>query len=266
MSRTDQAAIAVAAVSVADEEAAAELASSLGLAHLAGGTDPRRCTKYLALLTVQEGILALQLTGRGAPGPVSVDFGAGAMRHRRRSGHNELLGRAVGVGRRPGLHVIDATAGLGRDSFVLADLGCHLILCERNPIIACLLASGIERALDCGDPWLAQVCGRMHLHRGPAQSLQAPADVIYLDPMFPARDKSAAVKKEMAVFQLLLEGTPDDGEELLAWALGQDVARVVVKRPPRAAALGGIEPSHSVQGKAVRYDVHVKRSLKLSLS
>ena len=99
------------------------------------------------------------------------------------------------------------------------------------------------------------------LHCGMAQQIDVAADVIYLDPMFGQRDRSAAVKKEMATFQLLLEGEPEDGADLLAWALTQDVARVVVKRSPKATALGGIKPSHVIQGKAVRYDVHVRRSL-----
>jgi 16S rRNA (guanine1516-N2)-methyltransferase len=87
--------------------------------------------------------------------------------------------------------------------------------------------------------------------------------VIYLDPMFPGRDKTAAVKKEMALFQLLLDSdsAEDDTEDLLQWALGQEVARVVVKRPPRAPALGTKPVSHSLGGKAVRFDVYVRRAL-----
>jgi 16S rRNA (guanine1516-N2)-methyltransferase len=257
--------IAVVALSPEDEQLAAELSHSLGLPLLATGTDPRRCDSCVAQLTVNRDILALQLTGKKAPGPVLVDFGAGGMRHRRSSGHNELMGRAVGIGKRAGLRVIDATAGLGRDSFVLADLGCKVTLCERNPIVASLLESGLHAAQDGSDPWLVEVASRMQLHRGSAQTLDVSADVIYLDPMFPQRDKSAAVKKEMALFQMLLEGEPEDGDDLLGWALSQSVARVVVKRPARAQALGGIEPSHAIQGKAVRYDVHVRRSLQSEL-
>ncbi|MGB1140301.1 MAG: class I SAM-dependent methyltransferase, partial [Halioglobus sp.] len=70
----------------------------------------------------------------------------------------------------------------------------------------------------------------------------------------------AAVKKDLATLQVLL-GPQDDGDELLEWALSQAVARVVVKRPPRAQALAGVEPSHCISGKAVRYDVHVLRGL-----
>lgn len=261
LSRTEPQGIAVTALSPEDESVAREISRTLGLPRLPNGTDPRRCTDFVVLLIVQGGYRALQLTGKGAPGPVAVDFGAGSMRHRRRSGHNELLGKAVGVGKRRGMTVIDATAGLGRDGFVLADLGCEVILCERNPLLACLLESAIQRARCGEDPWLSRVCGRMQLHRGAAQELDVGADVIYLDPMFPQRDKSAAVKKEMALFQLLLAAESDDSDELLAWALTRDVARVVVKRPLRAGALGGIEPSHTIEGKAVRYDVHVKRSV-----
>lgn len=248
-------------MTAADEPLAAELALALELPQAVTGTDPRRCDQQAALLTVDGNVVALQLTGKGVPGPVAVDFGAAAMRHRRRSGHNELLGRAVGVGKRPGLRVTDATAGLGRDSFVLADLGCRVTLIERNPVIARLLQSGLQRALTGDDPWLVEVCHRMHLHCAAAQDVDVAADVIYLDPMFPQRSKSAAVKKDMALFQLLLQGDPADGDSLLAWALSRDVARVVVKRPARAPALGGLAPSHSISGKAVRYDVHVRRSL-----
>ena len=137
-------------------------------------------------------------------------------------------------------------------------------MCERNALIHTLLADGLTRALESDDAWLRQVAARMQLRQGDAARLaleDGDCDVICLDPMFPQRDKSAAVKKEMALFQHLLEDAPADGAELLAWALAQPVARVVVKRPTKAPSLGGLEPSHSIKGKAVRYDVHVLRGL-----
>jgi 16S rRNA (guanine1516-N2)-methyltransferase len=81
--------------------------------------------------------------------------------------------------------------------------------------------------------------------------------------MFPARTKTAAVKKEMALFQLLLEHSANaqDADELLLWALRQDTARVVVKRPAKAPQLAGIAPSHAISGKSVRYDIYVQRKL-----
>lgn len=269
-----------------DVPVAAHLAGQLGLPLVPAGTAPGLCRDYDILLTVRGSQLALQQTARPAPGrtgrrdkagrgspaqvlpgPVSVDFGSDGMRHRRRSGHNELLGKAVGVSARRCPRVLDATAGLGRDSFVLADMGCAVTLCEREPVLAALLAGGLQAALDSADDWLSQVARRMRLVAVDAREL-APrefeaVDVIYLDPMFPARDKSAAVKKEMALFQLLLHGgcaAPNE-EELLLWALARDVARVVVKRPCRAPFLAGRQPSHSVAGRAVRFDVHVRRAL-----
>jgi 16S rRNA (guanine1516-N2)-methyltransferase len=220
---------------------------------------------YDALIFFGDAGLWVQRTGPGAPGPVGVDFGSAGMRHRRGAGHNELLGRAVGVGRKARLRVLDATAGLGRDSFVLADLGCNVLMCERDPLIAALLASGLERGLATGDSWLQGVLKRMRLWQGDAASLSAQEvntiDVIYLDPMFPRRSKNAAVKKEMALFQLLLTGGADGAEALLSWSLEQDVARVVVKRPLKAQNLADRRPSHAIAGRTVRYDVFVRRAL-----
>ncbi|PLW70012.1 class I SAM-dependent methyltransferase [Pseudohalioglobus lutimaris] len=214
---------------------------------------------------VDENRLALQLCGRKMPGAVSVDFGTAGMRHRRGAGHNELLGRAVGVGKKPGLAVIDATAGLGRDGFVLADLGVNVRLCERHPVVAALLSAGLAAGTAVADDWLNAVLARMQLTEGDVRELPhdevAAADVIYLDPMFPPRDKTAAVKKEMALFQFLLQGVPADADELLRWALQKPVARVVVKRPAKAEPLAGLQPSHAIRGKAVRYDVYVLAGL-----
>ena len=250
-----------------DQRLARELGDTLALPVLEPGTSPVHYTQYEALMLVNAGMLSLQQTGNQAPGPVAVNFGSSAMRHRRGAGHNELLGRAVGVGKKPVLRVLDATAGLGRDSFVLADLGCSVLMTEREPVVAALLRSGMLSALGANDPWLLQVVGRMSLSRVDAQDLApdmvASMDVIYLDPMFPGRVKSAAVKKEMALFQLLLQGTAaaDDADALLLWALQQPVARVVVKRPPKAPSLAGQVPSHNIGGKAVRYDVYVQYKL-----
>lgn len=256
--------VAVAPVTSTLAEQARVLSRRLDLPLLPVTVDARSvATHSLVLLITAEG-LRLQLTGARAPGPVGVDFGNAAMRHRRRPGGNELLGRAVGVGRKSPLAVLDATAGLGRDAFVLADIGCHVTLCERNRVLAELLEAAIVSARGAGDPWLSEAAGRLELHRGDAREAGASVvpgvDVIYLDPMFPARDKSAAVKKEMATLQALL-GDDDDAAALFDWAVAQDVARVVVKRPPRAPALGGQSPSHCISGKAVRYDVVVLRGL-----
>ena len=251
-----------------DEAVALSLAQRLDLPLLDSGTDPLHLTELAGVLVVSGLFVTLQATGRSAPGPVAVDFGSPAMRHRRRAGNNELLGKAVGVGKKFPLRVLDATAGLGRDSFVLADLGCEVMLCERDPVILELLHSGMAVATAAADPWLDDVIGRMRLCRGDAREVTTTMlqdiDVLYLDPMFPLRSKSAAVKKEMALFQWLLENAdaPQEADALFLWAVQQDVARVVVKRPIRAPQLAARKPSHCIAGKAVRYDVYVQRKLQ----
>jgi 16S rRNA (guanine1516-N2)-methyltransferase len=262
----EQKGVALLAANAVDETLAQQLVQRLSVPLLATGIDPLHCTQASAVLVVSGQALSLQQTGRGAPGPVVIDFGSARMRHRRRSGASELLGRAVGLGKKSPLRILDATAGLGRDAFVLADLGCEILLCERAPIIVEMLRCAIQNASDSDDVWLSGVAQRMRLCPGDVRHADANVllgmDVICLDPMFPQRTKSAAVKKEMALLQQLLgDKTEPDADSLLLWALQQDVARVVVKRPAKAPNLAALKPSHCIEGKSVRYDVYVHRKL-----
>lgn len=214
-------------------------------------------TPGILALIVGEQRLELQLTGRGAPGPVSVDFsgGATARRGRRVSIRDEALARAAGLGRGWRPEVIDATAGLGRDSYILAALGCRVQACERNPLIAALLGDGLDRA--AREPALQATVARITLQRGNSSELltRMQGDVILVDPMHPPRSKSAAVKKEMQILQHLL-GQDEDAQDLLARARSVARDRVVVKRPRYAPPLSGLEPAHSVTGKSTRFDIY----------
>lgn len=170
----------------------------------------------------------------------------------------ELLVKAVRVRGVEGIRVFDATAGLGEDSLLLAAAGFSVTMCEGDPVIAALLADGLRRAAD--DPELSGIVERMSLVEGDSieilPSLAEAPDVVYLDPMFPARTKSAAVKKK---FQLLhrLESPCADESSLMDAALAAHPRKIVVKRPIKASVLAGVRPSHSISGKAVRYDVIV---------
>ncbi len=156
------------------------------------------------------------------------------------------------------LTVLDATAGLGEDAFLLASAGFTVDLYERDSTIAALLSDALARALV--DPASREAASRMRLHEQdsiPAlATLPAPPDVVLLDPMFPAREKSAAVKKK---FQLLqrLERPCDDEGALLCAARAAHPRKVVVKRPAKGAPLAGEKPDYSISGKAIRYDCYV---------
>lgn len=191
---------------------------------------------------------------------VRVSFDSATMRHRRRGGHNELLGRAVGVRASHKPRVWDATAGMGRDAFVLADLGCNVMLNERIPVLAWLLNEAVSAASVSAHRHVREAAVRMAVSAGDSCRSAVPSDaVLYLDPMFPERKKVAAVKKEAVMLQRLVGGH-HDAEQLWAWAWAQPVERIVVKRPLRAPVLGAQRPSHTLSGKSVRFDVFVRNS------
>jgi 16S rRNA (guanine1516-N2)-methyltransferase len=201
-----------------------------------------------------------------AAGPIRADFVAGAVAHRRLhgGGSGQMIAKAIGI--LPGVRptVVDATAGLARDAFVLAQLGCTVRLIERQPIVAALLEDGLERARRDAD--VGEIVARMPLVVGDAIALLRawPYDVpqvIYLDPMFPHRDKSAQVKKEMRLFRPLA-GADADAAELLAAALALASHRVVVKRPRKAPGVDGAPPGYALEGKSSRYDVYPIKTLK----
>ena len=189
---------------------------------------------------------------------VAIRFDSPAMLHRRHGGQNELLGKAVGVKRDRHPTVFDATGGLGRDAFVLADLGCRVTLYEQTPALAWLLRDAISCAQVSRYEGVRDAAERMTVHVGnsEAQSLGA-ATVIYMDPMFPERKKAAAVKKEAMMLQHL-SAANDGGESLMNWAWQQAVDRIVVKRPVKAPVLGERKVSFALSGKSVRFDVFVR--------
>lgn len=221
-----------------------------------------------AAFALQVGPCGLQLVElmEQGPGPVRVDFIEGAAAHRRLhgGGSGQMIAKAVGIqqGVRP--HVLDATAGLGRDAFVLATLGCTVEMIERQPLVAALLEDGLQRA--ALDTEVAPIVARMRLHCANAIDLlrawigEIP-QVIYLDPMFPHRDKSALVKKEMRLFRPLV-GADLDAPALLEAALALASHRVVVKRPRKAPTVAGCKPGYALEGKSSRYDIYPKKSLK----
>ncbi len=172
---------------------------------------------------------------------------------------------------------IDATAGLGEDALLLAATGFRVILYESDPVIAALLRDALQRASEI--PALVALVNRMELREEdsiaalrrdyrnwemekPEQALRSvpgvgtsvTPTVIYLDPMFPERQKSALVKKK---FQLLqrLESPCANEEELLAAALAASPHKILIKRPLKGPWLAGVKPAYSLSGKAVRIDV-----------
>lgn len=258
---------AVVALDDASRERAADLSARLDLRLLdARAADWRALPAPVVLLVDVKG-LSLGLTGKGGPSPVTVDFGAPELLHRLRGigPRREEIARAVGLPSPRQLRIVDATAGWGRDSAVLAALGCEVTMLERHPVVAALLEDGMARAALAAVPEVLRFLPRLRLVHDDAiawlaDAREDPADVILLDPMFPDRDSSAAVRKEMVLFQHLV-GDDDDASRLLEVALERAVHRVVVKRPAAAPPLAGRPADYSLKGRSTRFDVYALRRI-----
>ncbi|WP_425340897.1 16S rRNA (guanine(1516)-N(2))-methyltransferase RsmJ [Arsenophonus apicola] len=217
-------------------------------------------TALMALVLTPE---HLQLKKLDEPklGGIYVDFVSGTMRHRRKfgGGRNEAIAKAVGIKKSYLPTIVDATAGLGRDAFVLAALGCEVRLYERHAVVAALLDDGLERGYADAEigSWLRQRMTLLHASSINALATLSPApDVVYLDPMYPHRQKSALVKKEMRVFQSLV-GNDEDADNLLIPAMTIAKRRVVVKRPNYASPLAEFSPQTTIKTKNHRFDIYL---------
>ena len=219
--------------------------------------------KFFLQLTLQH--LQLIQSDKHSPSPIYIDFSSGQVAHRRLfgGGKGQTIAKAVGLNKTPLPVILDATAGMGKDAFVFASLGAKVILMERSPISAALLTDALQRA-SC-DKDISEIINRMSLIYGDARSLGSDKgvqlnetpDVIYLDPMFPHRKKSALVKKEMLAFQSLI-GDDNDSDELLNISRQLAKKRVVVKRSIKAPYLGNQKPSLSMNMKKHRFDIYFK--------
>ena len=204
----------------------------------------------------------LELRKRDEPklGGIFVDFVSGAMAHRRKfgGGRGEAVAKAVGVKGDYLPDVVDATAGLGRDAFVLASVGCRVRMLERNPVVAALLDDGLRRGYEDAEigVWLRERLSLIHASSLTSlETLTPRPQVVYLDPMFPHKQKSALVKKEMRVFQSLV-GPDEDADGLLAPARRLATKRVVVKRPDYAPPLADVATPNAVVTKGHRFDIY----------
>lgn len=211
----------------------------------------------------------LELIDRQANTAIHVDFITGTLAHRRKygGGKGQSIAKAIGIKKyNLPLSVLDVTAGLAKDAFVLACLGCSVTMIERNPIVAELVNNALILADDEADFQdikqqgfkLTQADAIEYLDKLTTKSDALVPDIIYIDPMYPERKKSASVKKNMQMLQKLVGHNLDEAE-LLNHALLKAKRRVVVKRPKGAPTLTDKKPTMSIETKTTRYDVYVTR-------
>lgn len=243
-----------------------ELASTLGYEAFSIAADERKTLLAWAakgeLAILLNGRLCLQPLTKPLPNAICVDWANKSLlwRLQHGGGRGELIAKACGVKKDFTPTVVDATAGFGKDSLLLASLGCQVRMIERSPLVAAMLADGWQHAQQ--EPALQQILPRMHLHHANAVewlqhlSPEQRPDVVYLDPMFPERLNSAKVKKDMQAFHLAV-GPDEDSDALLKPALVVAKKRVVVKRPRHAVHLAGQKPDLVYEGESSRFDVYL---------
>jgi len=182
--------------------------------------------------------------------PLVLNFEEGRLGYRaaRVEQSSEQLKKALGP-RRP-LRILDATAGLGRDSLILALLGHSVISYEKSPALFALT-------------WLArarmEVPASWEVRFGDAAVSTEKADIVYLDPMYPDEGRTAASRKDLQAVRKVATPTDEiDERKLWQWARTAALARVVVKRPRHGRDLvGAPEPTHRLEGKSTRFDVYL---------
>ena len=207
-------------------------------------------------LTIHSDSKGVSLSGFGLT--YQGDF-AETMMHRVTNGRlqHEMLVKAASS-EKEGRKAIDATAGMGEDAFLLAAQGYEVTLYEQNPVVAALLKDAIRRAKK--NQILKDIAGRMKVVEADSvesmSKLLDPVDVIYLDPMFPARQKSSLINKKLQLIQKL-EPPCSEETDLFDAALKVCPSRIIVKRPLKSECLAGREPSYTLKGKAIRYDCYV---------
>ena len=169
---------------------------------------------------------------------------------------HEMLSKAVKTDT-INLKAVDAAAGMGEDAFLIAANGYDVTLHEQNPVVALLLKDAIRRAKR--QPILKDIANRMHVVEGDSIEILNkrldPVDLIYLDPMFPGRQKSGLINKKLQLIQKM-EAPCSIEDALFDAAISASPAKIVVKRPLKASFLANRKPTYSLDGKAIRYDIY----------
>ena len=189
---------------------------------------------------------------------LKCSFIEGPILHRLKygKGRGQNLAKAVGMKFNKNRNIIDATAGLGYDSFILASLGAKVTLIERSQKIHELLQNGINEGISFGGE-IEKIINRMELLFGDSKDIlpKLTPEVIMIDTMYKERKKTALVKNNMRLVREIV-GPDTDSIELLEVALNCAKNRVVLKQPRYAEPIKDIKKcSHQIIGKTIRYDI-----------
>lgn len=221
----------------------------------------RESAKFV--LEVLDERLCIRLPERRDWKPLAIDWLSASVQRRGAAGPRQALARAVGLRANAALHVIDATAGIGRDGYTLAALGARVTLLERQAPTVALLRDAQRRAVNADRENARIAAARIEIVHTEATVWLAKhaceTDAIYLDPMYPEIGKSALPQKEMQLLRAL-DGGDADADALLLAALATPARRVVVKRSAHAPWLADRRPQAQIHGTQTRFDLYLRAS------
>ena len=189
---------------------------------------------------------------------LKCSFIEGPILHRLKygKGRGQNLAKAVGMKSNKNRNIVDATAGLGYDAFILASLGAKVTLVERSEKMYEILQNGINEGVSFGGE-IEKIINRMDLLFGDSKDIlpKLSPEVIMIDTMYKDRKKTALVKNNMRLVREIV-GPDSDYIELLKVALNCAKNRVVLKQPRYADPIKEIRKcSHQILGKTIRYDI-----------
>jgi 16S rRNA (guanine1516-N2)-methyltransferase len=189
--------------------------------------------------------------------PFTLDFGDYLKNSNLGEGGRRLLYKAIKLKDQTNNTILDATGGWARDAFFMAQHGFQVTVIEQAQPVFALLNDAYQRALT--NPDLIQIMARIKFIYADACTLLREGlrcEIIYLDPMFPERKKSAKVKKDLQILQELPETFLGSAEALFLLARKAAIKRVIVKRPIAAPFLADAVPDFQYKSKTVRFDVY----------
>lgn len=203
-------------------------------------------------LSFHDGVLSLSET-QDSKSQLSIDFDSAALIYRSQQhlGGEHLI-KACQLKGQKNMALLDTTCGLGIDAFLLSQSGFVVTACEKHPVIHALLKDGLRRYEQ-----LHEQTPFALMHGDSIDYMKEQTfDVIYLDPMFPTKKKSAKNKKGMQVFQDLHQGSDHQIDNLIQQALQAARKRVVIKRPVNADFVTKFKPTFQILGKTCRFDAY----------
>ena len=184
-----------------------------------------------------------------------IDFNSGTTLWRtNRVEHEKLIKKALGKHEAP-LNILDCTAGMLQDSLLFLSLGHKVTAVEQSKILFHLLSDAINRS---NDQKIFKALTLINANACSYISKGQKFDVIYFDPMYPTRKKSALGSGQLEYLAriLAIESIENDSTQDFEFLSSLPIKKMIVKRPIKAEPFSK-KINYQVLGKTTRFDIYI---------